>query len=268
MSNHSITASVVALLAATTLGAQAPTRSKPDQRITISKGEVALPKVDTLYITRYDTVMVTRSDTVRVPFTVVRIDTVIQKELVMPEPAVLGPVYLAFYTGTTIPSGRIDRLYTTGFHGGGIIGWDDDYFPFGARLSATYTQLSRENGALRAAVGTTTPMMASFGLDLKIAAPGTKVFRLYGIGGASFNMYKGLATVADGRGMANVDGRGGWYEPVDGSRWSNKFGYSAGGGADFTFGEQPLFFEARASALRANGAHTWFIPVSLGVRFF
>jgi hypothetical protein len=55
---------------------------------------------------------------------------------------------------------------------------------------------------------------------------------------------------------------------VDGSNWQNKFGFHAGGGADFMIGSQTLFLEARAVAIQANGARTWFVPVSLGVRFF
>jgi hypothetical protein len=264
-----ISAVLLSLAAATSMAAAQVQQGKPDPRIRVSKGEVALPpRVDTLYITRYDTV--TKFDTLRVPYTVIRVDTVTKTELVMPEPPVLGPMYLAFYTGPTMPSGNIDRLYTTAFHGGAMIGLEDtEFLPFGARLSAQYTQLARENGALEAAVGTTTPMIATFALDLKFLMPVTESFQLYALGGGSFDMFKGLATVSErGHGMANVDGKGGWYQPVDGSQWQNKFGFRAGGGADFMVGGQDLFLEAGASAIQANGARTWFIPVSLGVRFF
>jgi hypothetical protein len=266
-----IIAALLGLAAATSVASAQVQQSKPDQRIRVSKGEVVLPpKVDTLYITRYDTV--TKFDTLRVPYTVtrVRVDTVVKTETIAPAPLALGPLYLAFYTGPTMPSGNIDRLYTTAFHGGAMIGWEDeDFLPIGGRLSVAYTQLSRENGALRAVVGTTTPMIVSFAGDLKLLVPGIERFRLYGVGGASFNMYKGLATVAEsGHGMTNVDGQGGWYEAVDGSNWQNKFGFHAGGGADFMIGSQTLFLEARAVAIQANGARTWFVPVSLGVRFF
>lgn len=266
-----IIAALLGLAAVTSVASAQVQQSKPDQRIRVSKGEVALPpRVDTVYVTRYDTV--TKFDTLRVPYTVtrVRVDTVVKTEMIAPAPLAVGPFYLAFYTGPTMPSGNIDRLYTTAFHGGGMIGWEDEEFlPIGGRLSVDYTQLSRENGASRAAVGTVTPMIVSFAGDLKLLAPGIEQFRLYGVGGASFNLYKGLATVSQaGHGMGNVDGRGGWYEPVDGSKWQNRFGFNAGAGADFMIGSQTLFLEARAVAIQSHGARTWFVPVSLGVRFF
>src|SRR5205814_4241373 len=89
--------------------------AKSDQRITVSKGEVATARVDTVYVTRYDTVIVTKTETVRVPFAVTKHDTVvIQQAMPLSVPILKGPLFAGFFVGTAMPSGNIDRLYTTG----------------------------------------------------------------------------------------------------------------------------------------------------------
>ena len=250
-------------------------KPRPEQRIKISKGEVALPpRVDTVYVTRLDTVTLSRFDTVLVPVT--RVDTVrypvwYREEPTPPAPPIPLPktFYGSIYTGMTMPSGNIDRLYTDGFHAGAAIGWDDDGSPLGLRLSGGLTRLGRENGIAIATVGTTTPLLVSTEFDVKLATPDAQGIRAYGIGGATFHAYRGIATVSkSGSGMGNVDGRGGWYQPVSGSDWSNKFGFNVGGGAELPFAGKDLYLEARAVTLNANGARSWFVPISLGVRFF
>lgn len=266
----------VALFAGT-VAAQDTTRriTKSERRVQVSKGEVALPRVDTVFVTRLDTVYLRRLDTVfvrtrdvvRVPHTVVRVDTLMLP--VAPLPVVNGPVYAAFYTGMTIPSGNADRLYTNGFHAGAAAGWEPLNQFLGVRVKADIAQLTREQGAMASLVGTTTPLLFNVGADIKMTPMQFAGWRFYGLGGLMASSYKGLATVSKpGRGMENVDPRGGWYRAASSSGWSTRLGWNVGGGADIEFGRQEIFLEARAAAMHADAARTWFVPVSLGMRFF
>ena len=223
---------------------------------------------------RYDTTFVTvrdqvvRVDTVRVP--VVRVDTAWYPAYREPQPAPALPrmLYGSLYTGMTMPSGNVDRLYTDGFHAGVAFGIDDDSSPFGLRFSTGVSRLGREN-VLASVVGTTTPWLIETGLDAKLMTPASEGFRLYGIGGVNFNAYKGIATASkSGSGVFNADGRGGWYQPARNSGWMGAFGLNAGAGADMLVGGQDLFLEGRVMTLQRDGARTWLIPVSFGLRFF
>lgn len=261
------------LLGVSLIASVAVAQVKPDQRITISKGSVMLPpKPDTVYLMRYDTVFVTVRDTVRVPL--VQVDTVrfpyyVRETPPPPPPALPKILYGSFYTGMTMPSGNIDRMYSDGFHVGVALGLDDDSTPLGLRLNTGVAKLGRENGLMSSVVGTSTPWLIASDLDLKVRTPDLQGLRLYGIGGVTFNAYRGLATVAkEGTGIANADGRGGWYDPARNSDWKGAFGFNAGAGADMLVGSQDLFLEARAMTLQRDGARSWFIPVSFGLRFF
>src|SRR5213593_1575340 len=117
-----------ALTFANTLAAQQDTtklrKTTSEQRINVSKGEVTPARTDTVYVTRYDTVRVNNS--------IVRVDTV----TVMTPPApvigkIKGPMFWGVYAGTTWPWGNIDRIYTNGFHGGGVLGWESQNSPIG-----------------------------------------------------------------------------------------------------------------------------------------
>jgi hypothetical protein len=67
--------------------------------------------------------------------------------------------------------------------------------------------------------------------------------------------------------MRNTGAHTDFYRPAS-DGWTTRFGWNAGGGADFQLGQQELFVEARAVAVRSDAAWTWFVPVSLGIRFF
>ena len=241
-----------------------------DKRIAISKGEVALaPRVDTVFVTRYDTVYVNRTDSVRIPFQIVRHDTVVvQAAAPLPIPAVNGPLYLGLFGGATLPTGNFDRLYSTGMHVGGVLGYENRDRILGLRITGALAQLSRHNGIPSSVVGANTPLLLSWSGDLKVMPLNFERVRLYGIGGATLNSYRDVATVAAANtGVTNVEPKGGWYMPSRTS-WTTKHGYHVGGGADFSMAGQEMFIEARAATMHANGAHRWFVPVSLGFKFF
>ncbi len=252
-------------------------RTTSETRINVSKGEVVPARVDTVYVTRYDTV--------RVDNTIVRVDTV---TVAAPAPVIIpkvkGPMFWGVYGGTTWPWGNVDRLYTNGFHFGGVLGWESQSAPIGLRLDGAMSQLNREQGRVANLVGTGTPLMLHLAGDLKVKPLSFGGWDLYGIGGVNYNRYKRLATVAssgttvDGSGVqqnsssavcgATLDGKGGCYVPANDASWSNKFGFNFGTGLDFHIGSQDMFLEARYMALAANGARTWVLPISLGVRYF
>jgi hypothetical protein len=244
-------------------------RTTSESRINVSKGEV-VTRVDTVYITRYDTV--------RVDNTIVRVDTV---TVATPAPVlpgrIIGPFYWALFGGTTWPYGNIDRLYTNGFHAGGAIGWEPRESFLGFRLDGGVSQIGREQGRAATLVGTGTPLMMHLAADLKAKFLNFGGWTFYGVGGGNYNRYKRIATVADADSDdeevsvvcgAQFDGQGGCYVPADDDSWSDKFGFNFGLGTDFHIGSQDMFLEARMVALQGNGARTWFLPVSLGVRYF
>ena len=253
---------------ASPLAAQDTTRLRTtsERRVNVSKGEVVTTRVDTVYVTRYDTI--------RVDNTIVRVDTVtVATPAPVPIARIKGPFFWALFAGTTWPYGNVDRLYTNGFHGGGQIGWESQNSPIGFRLEGALSQIGREQGRLATLVGTGTPLMWHLAADLKAKALMFRGWSFYGVGGVNYNRYKRIATVAEPGTAgalcgAQYDGQGGCYIAAEDTRWSDKFGFNFGLGTDFHIGSQDMFLEARMVALQGDGARTWFLPVSLGVRYF
>ena len=272
---RNITTCALGLAAALTLtsdlAAQDTTRLRrpSDQRISISKGEVvAPPRVDTVYVTRYDTV--------RVDNTIVRVDTV---TVAAPVPVIIPEIkefYWGLFAGPTVPTGNFDRVYTNGFHGGGLIGWEDFDGWWGARLDGTMSQLGRENFLNILTpdnIGSGTPLMWNMGLDLKLKG-NFGGWSLYGIGGMNWNSFKRLAMPSDndnavtGGEPCGFILRGQCFENANNDGWNNSFGYNFGAGTDFHIGRQDMFIEARWIATPKNSTRAWTVPISLGVRYF
>ena len=242
-------------------------RRPSDQRISVSKGEVVTtPRVDTVYVTRYDTV--------RVDNTIVRVDTV---TVATPAPVIpgkiIGPFYWGLFAGTTWPYGNVDRVYTNGYHAGGLIGWEPRESFLGFRLDGKMSQLGKEQGNWNPAFqGSGTTLMLDFGADLKAKLINVKGWDLYAIGGGNYFRYKRLAIASEGSavgtGECDFMVRNACYEAANNTSWSDKIGFNFGGGLDFKIGSQDMFLEMRYQALMGNGARTWTLPVSLGVRYF
>jgi len=282
---RSLALAVVVATVATPLLAQQDTTklrrsTTSDKRINVSKGEVELPQrvVDTVFITRNDTVRV------EVP----RVDTV---TVTPPAPIIpqrlIGPWYWGIFAGGTGPVGEIDRIQTNGYHAGGMIGWEQRTGWFGARMTGSYTQVGREQGLPVALVGTSLPMMWQFSTDLKLKAP-IGGWALYGLGGLGFNSIKHMATVADDPNLivqpldavlndenAQVCGFNDNNDPTDlncyrlpSHSWRTKFSWNFGFGTDFHIGSQDMFLEWRWNPIQTNGAYTWYMPISLGLRYF
>ena len=250
-------------------------RTSSSTRINVSKGEVQL-RVDTVHMTRYDTV--------RVDNTIVRVDTVV---IAAPAPPIvlteLGSWYWSVFAGATAPTGDIDRLYTNGFHAGGAVGWDPRTSWVGFRVLGQLSQLGREAGRSSLLVGSGTALMWQWAGDLKLKA-NFGGWSLYGIGGLGFNSYNRMATVTDVDDDLVVNP----LEPDDvtaceldpdgdnefncyrlaNNDWSTEFSWNFGIGTDFHIGSQDMFFEVRWNPISTNGAYTWYVPISLGLRYF
>jgi hypothetical protein len=270
---RNITTCALGLAAALTLtselAAQDTTRLRrpSDQRISISKGEVVTPpRTDTVYVTRYDTV--------RVDNTIVRVDTV---TVATPAPIVMakikGPMYWGLYAGSTRPYGNIDRVYTNGFHGGGVLGWESQESLFGVRFDGGVNQLGREETLLQAGytannIGSGTALMMHLAADLKVKPLNFGGWAFYGIGGLNYNRYRGIAlSSSNSQGPNDFFIRGESYSNAE-SKWSDKFGFNFGVGTDFHIGSQDMFLEYRWIAARANSSNSYINPISLGVRYF
>ena len=258
--------------AARTMAAQDPSdttklKTTSQKRINISKGEV---------VTRVDTVYQTRIDTVRVNNTIVRVDTV---TIATPAPVVMakikGPMYWGLFGGATRPYGNVDRVYTNGFHAGGLVGWEQQSGLLGLRLDGLVNQLGREEtltgptgGFTSLNVGSGTPLLMALSADLKVKPLSFGGWDFYAIAGVNVNRYRGVAiTASNSRGPCDFNIRGECFQNAS-SSWSNAFGFNLGLGTDFHIGSQDMFIEYRGSALRSHHSNTWVNPISIGVRYF
>ena len=248
-------------------------RTTSTQRISVSKGEVVTPpRVDTVYVTRYDTI--------RVDNTIVRVDTV---TVTPPTPVVIpdvpGAMYWGLYGGSSWPWGNIDRVYTNGFHFGGVLGWEPQHGFFGLRLDGAMNQFGREDelrtvGIGAEQMGSGTALMLHLAGDVKVKPLNFGGWALYGIGGLNYNRFKRMALASDNENDEPGDNpcdftlRGECYENANNESWSDKFGFNFGAGLDFHIGSQDMFLEARWMTIQANDARTWTVPISLGVRYF
>lgn len=255
-----------ALTLSSDLAAQDTTRLRrpSDQRINISKGEVT-PRVDTVYVTRYDTI--------RVDNVVVRVDTV---TVATPAPVVLpkikGPMYWGLFGGSTRPYGNIDRVYTNGFHAGGLLGWEMQQGLFGFRLDGAVSQLGREETLVptfsATQIGSGTALMMHLAADLKVKPLNFGGWAFYGIGGLNYNRYRAIAlSSSNSQGPNDFFIRGESFSNAE-SKWSDKFGFNFGVGTDFHIGSQDMFLEYRWIAARANKSNSYINPISIGVRYF
>ena len=300
MSVRSLTTQSLLLAAAAAtalpLSAQDTTRYRrpSEARISTSKGEVALPpRVDSVYVTRYDTVRVTN--------TVVRVDTVLVTPP-PPPPRMLNAWFWSLFSGASAPVSTVDRLYTTGYHFGVAGGWDPRDSWFGVRLGVSYNQFGRKalfpifldaNDLFDTDLNRGTPSTWQTTLDLK-AKYASGGWSPYLVGGLGFNASRNLATVVDVGDFDNIVFVPGedvlrlqdvtfcrrrsndLNEITVGDRFScfrlpddnTNFSWSFGLGSDWHIGSQDVFGEVRWNPIRTNGAWTWYMPISLGVRFF
>jgi opacity protein-like surface antigen len=257
--------------------------TRSTQRIPITKeapGEVVTIRVDTVFVTRHDTVT----------NTVLRIDTV----TVTPPPPVIIPKprewNWGLFAGPSIPTGAIDRLLTNGYQIGGLVGWDSPQYPFGFRLDGAVSQLGRErlffntgqlidfnnDGIINQididdqnfifGFSNDAPVIWTLALDGKLHYP-SGGWSPYVIGGMQWNSTKRVPLRSDFDNNCDFIVRGDCFQFAS-DNWRNTWGWNAGLGTDFHIGGQDMFVEGRYMSIQRNGSSSYYVPVTLGVRFF
>jgi hypothetical protein len=255
----------------TTAAAQS-TRST--RRIPITKesgGEVVpmTPRVDTVTITRVDTVQVNNFRTDTVTTTVTRYDTV---TVSAPAPVLRFPsgLYFGLGGGAADVGGSLDNPNNMGYTAQAQLGWQGFNNPIGLRIDANYVRPG-EDSQFSGLGGD--PDILNFNGDLKLALPVfnhlfgmSPRFSLYGIGGATYTMFKDLRYrlepgVAGGTGTLNVT--------APNPDWKGDWGWNAGGGGSLLFGRTELFLESRVLAFTPTGAPQGRqFPIVLGINFY
>ncbi len=234
---------IVSLAMAATASAQADTtRPRSSSRIPISKE--APPRVDT--VTVYDTVSMTRIDTLRIT----RIDTVFRSSGEVARPIIhhVGPFYLGLATGWGIPTNNsLTTAQGTGWHAEVPLGWDPAGSMLGLRFLGGYTHYDMKQGF---EVVSTDPQVFNWDFDLKLHYPTNRKWHhnweIYGVGGATYNRFKNIVEQND-NGTFTVGNNFGLFNtvpPTDGA-WHGRWGWNAGGGAQFGWGPVSAYIESR-----------------------
>jgi len=261
------------------------TRPRSQQRIPISKdapvtrsssgaARGGTTRVDTVTVYKTDTLRTTtqlpgRTDTLRVTNTVTRVDTV----TVQPPPRVVtlpGGFYIGLAGGVSAPNGS---LYIPNGPGPSIqaqVGWQGLNSLLGLRGDVNWAKPGEDSfySGYQA-----DPDILNFNADVKLALPWFRhmfgmlpAFTLYGIGGASYVMYKNLPLRLDPGvpgGIAPVNVK------VGDTDWQNKIGWNAGGGASIGWRRTEVFFETRVIAFTAdNSPMARQMPFVLGLNWY
>jgi hypothetical protein len=208
---------------------------------------------------RTDTVVV--RDTVRYRDTiVVRSDTVV-REPYMVNPA--GRFYWGLDGGLSFPTGDFGIAQNSGFTLGALVGWDAWTIPLGVRLDGGYTHWGDVDDAVCPGgvlcPTDRSPQLWHLNIDGKLRIPALmeSPFRVYAVGGATFNHFRDAAFVDEDDGIL-----------VFGDDSRSRWGWNLGGGIDFLFGQTRLFLESRYHSSSIEGASGSYVPVVLGITFW
>jgi hypothetical protein len=261
-------ASKFGIAAALTLGVlstAAAQRNPPTTTEKISKGDVVVTRVDTVW--RRDTITVTntivRRDTVTVNgATITRYDTTTVMEV--PGWLEMGSgKYFGLGAGAYYPSAGIGQGQIPGYAVQANFGIDPAGSPLGVRLTA---QLARPDETSQFANLGARPTIMNITGDLKLRLPmfrSTRFpqFGLYGIGGLAYIRYNGLREQKT---------TGDQFTPTVNPGTHDTFGYTVGGGGTLGLGhKRELFLELRVINFNKSGyegAHQF--PVILGLNWF
>lgn len=261
-------ASKFGIAAALTLGmlstAAAQRTTPPTTTSTVSKGEVAPVKPETVTVVRRDTVTVYRRDTITVTgATITRWDTVTVTEM----PGWLdraGGMYFGLGAGSFYPSAGIGQGQIPGYAFQMNLGVDPVGSPLGFRVTAN---LARPDEAQPYANLGPRPTLMNFTGDLKLRLPFFSAsrfpqFGLYAIGGLAYIRKNGV------REQSTTGPTGSDIVIEPGS--TGTFGYTMGGGGTVNLGhKRELFLEARAINWNRSGfegVHQF--PLILGINWY
>jgi hypothetical protein len=263
-------------LGATVARAQDTTKAHPrsQRHIPVSKeapGEVA--RVDTVTVYHTDTLTttntVTHYDTIATTNTVTHYDTV---QLAAPSVVRHLPngLYFGLGAGMSLPEGS---LYVPNAPGGTAqaqIGWQGARSLLGLRADMNYTQPGEDSfySGYQA-----DPDILNFNGDLKVQAPwfhhifgSGPSFTVYGIGGASYVMWKDLPMVLSPAFATTTPPAGVLVGDTD---WNHHWGWNAGGGVAFGWNRTELFIESRAITFDTPvSPKATQVPITIGLNWY
>jgi hypothetical protein len=256
--------------------ATAQVRPTSTRRIPISKDSPGEVVKDTVTVYKTDTVRVTnqlpgRVDTVRTTNTVYRTDTVTVAPMAPPI-RLPGGLYFGLGGGVSAPNGSLYNPNGPGPTVQAQLGWQGAKNVFGIRGDVNWTKPGEDSqySFLRS-----DPKILNFSLDGKLNIPflthmfgATHRFGIYGIGGYTHTMYKGLPIRAETDAPTTV--RVVNLPTYPGmSEWKHNNGWNAGGGASLGWGRTEIFFETRVLAFQnTNIPQARQMPFVLGLNFY
>jgi hypothetical protein len=251
-------AAALTLVAVSTAAAQ----TRPTTTSTVSKGEVAPVKPETVTVTRTIRDTLWRRDTITVTGpTVTRWDTVTVTEM----PGWLertGGAYFGLGAGAFYPSAGIGQGQIPGYAFQMNLGVDPVGSPLGFRITAN---LARPDEAQPYGNLGPRPTIMNFTGDLKLRLPFFSSdrfpqFGLYGIGGLAYIRHQGLREQQTNPNQVVVRS----------ASYMDTFGYTVGGGGTLNIGHnRELFLEARVINFNKSGfegAHQF--PLILGINWY
>jgi len=234
-------AAALTLIAVSTAAAQV----RPTTTSTVSKGEVAPPKVDTVTVTRVDTLRLFTRDTITVAGpTVTRYDTTIVETV----PGYLGlgsGLYFGLGAGSYYPSSALSSGQIPGYAFQMNLGVDPAGSPLGFRVT---TQLARPDESQPYGAGRARPSIWNTTADLKLRLPFFSSTRfpmlgLYAVGGGAYVRAQDVVYSTEEINDNTPNPAG---PTILEKGWHDSWGYNAGGGLTLNMGhKRQLFFEAR-----------------------
>lgn len=257
--------------------ATAQVRPTSTRRIPISKDSPGEVVKDTVTVYKTDTVRVTnqlpgRVDTVRTTNTVYRTDTVTVAPMAPPI-RLPGGLYFGIGGGVSAPNGSLYNPNSAGPTVQAQLGWQGAKNVFGIRGDVNWTKPGEDSqySFLRS-----DPKILNFSLDGKLNIPflthmfgATHRFGIYGIGGYTHTMYKGMPIRVETTEANLAPVPSGLLIRPGGSEWVHNNGWNAGGGASLGWGRTEVFFETRVLAFtNTNIPQARQMPFVLGLNFY
>lgn len=247
-------------------------RATSQRRIPVTKeapGEVVPARVDTVTIYRTDTLRTYRTDTLRLTNTVTRYDTVRMEVMPMPMKKV-GGLYFGLAGGANFPGANFNDANHGGWHLEVPFGIDPINSPLGIRFNAGYSQFE-PHSFLNGIVDNAQLMNVDGGLKLRIGhlSVFSRRAEIYGLASGVYNRYKDLVEVGN-NGSLTLNGVAvtSTSASTASHNWTDKFGYSVGGGASVGWGNGNLFVETRYSRFDGDTRPLSYVPVVLGFTWF
>jgi len=267
-------ATMVAMGASLTTAQVRPTS---ERRIPVSKEAPGVVARDTVTIYKTDTLRVTnqlpgRVDTVRTTNTVYRTDTVTVAPMAPPI-RLPGGLYFGLGGGVSAPNGSLYNPNSAGPTVQAQLGWQGAKNVLGIRGDVNWTKPGEDSqySFLRS-----DPKVLNFSADAKLNVPflthmfgATHRFGIYGIGGYTHTMYKGMPIRVENIEAGLAATPSGLRIRPGGSDWVHNNGWNAGGGASLGWGRTEVFFETRVLAFtNTNIPQARQMPFVLGLNFY